>query len=166
MKLNVISPTRGGKYMLANVLAKGLDRRGIDWISVHAKLQHQCFYESKDIVVHCNFIESMESQWNNSVNFRIVGLIPIHQTKDGKISIGFGCGCDRDHYGQSPSSAPPSNNNWDEYKNQELGKILVWTDILQTTVRIEEMLHDKESCNILVRILQQIFAEEFLESVL
>ena len=161
----IVSPTRAKRYTLAEILQKGIERRGVDWVAVDTTKVHTCFYGSKDITVHCDTVMSEKSQWNDSVDFVINGIVPLHQTKDGKLSVGFGCGCDKEHGGQFPSDAPPNNKDWADYKNQELGEILIWTEEKQETVLVKDILHDEKSCKILAKILRQIFAEEFLCSL-
>ena len=158
----IISPTRGEKYTIAEILRKGIERRGVDWVAVDTNRVHTCFYGSKDITVHCDTVMSEKPLWTDSVDFIINGIVPLHQTKDGKMSVGFGCGCDKEHGGQFPSDAPPSNKNWADYQKVDLGEILVYTENQQQVIAVETLVADGAACKVLSQILLQIFAEEFV----
>jgi len=141
--LEIKSPTRGCEYTLEEVLKKGLVRSALRADKFEIQKKHECFYGSKDFYLVVKNFGPSESRWNDSVNFRIDGVIPLHTTEAGRIQYGFLCGCDSSHGGQFPSNCPPDNANWEKYKNIELGEITISTDSEKVVVKLKEFEYDK-----------------------
>ncbi|MBD3282446.1 MAG: hypothetical protein GF387_02445 [Candidatus Portnoybacteria bacterium] len=137
------------------------------------KLMHECFYGSKDYVLNVQDFECSESLWNDSVNFRINGNIPLHTTADGKLELGFACGCDKSHGGMYPQQAPPDNPNWDDYKEEEVddcsaAHLVAWLDPGDSCenidiIQLKEILEDEKASRILVCIIKDMFTRNFLK---
>lgn len=159
--LDLISPTRNENYTVLDVLKKGSQRAAITCENFEIELLHTCFYGSKDYALRVQDLESSQGLWSNSVNLRIDGMIPIHATKDGKLSIGFGCGCDTRHGGQFPSEAAPDNESWADYQNEEVGQLVAWLapgDSSENTnvVSLAEVLEDEECRQELLYIIKDL----------
>jgi hypothetical protein len=159
---NIESPTRGQYYTLVEVLSKGLQRAALTCKTLKVRLAHKCFYGSRDYVVSVEELGPSKSLWTDSVNFSITADIPVHATKDGKLSIGFGCGCDKRHGGFFPSEGPPDNPKWEEYKNSPLdGEIYMWTDEGSQQMSIEYLIDiypEGEECKLLLRLVKEVIA--------
>lgn len=162
--LNLVSPTRNENYTVLDVLKKGLDRAALICEGFEIELLHTCFYGSKDFALRVQNLESSQSLWSDSVNLRIEGMIPIHATKDGKLSVGFGCGCDTRHGGQFPSESAPDNENWAEYQeDEEVGQLTAWLapgDSSENVdvVSLAEVLEDEECRRELLYIVKDLMA--------
>ena len=100
--LKLVSPTRGVNYSLEDALRKAFSRREFFADKIEVQLKHTCFYGSKDFYVFVDNLHVSEAMWGDSISFRIDGYIPIHQTANGKLVYGFGCGCDRSYGGEFP----------------------------------------------------------------
>ena len=169
-EIRLISPTRGEKYTISDVLKKGIHRAELSCGKWKIHLLHTCFYGSKDYALEIEDFSCSESLWSNSVNFRIDGLIPVHATKDGKLSIGFGCGCDTSYGNHFPSEGVPQNPNWDEYQKKELGSVTAWLWPGDSSENIEiiplsEILEDEECCRILLYLVRDLFARMAFEFI-
>jgi len=162
--LNLTSPTREEKYTVKDILQKGLDRAGITLDSFKLSLVHTCFYGSKDFFLHVENLRCTESLWSDSVNFKIEGWIPLHATADGKLYVGFGCGCDEKHGGQFPSEAQPDDQNWNLYQLTKIeGELIAWLDKEDTDfVSISKILEDEECSKVLEYIIRDIFVRSTL----
>ncbi len=157
-RIDLISPTHGEKYKIKDVLMKGLDRASIDWVSFELKPVHTCEYGSTDYELAVECLECSESQWGESVTFRINGVIPVHTTKDGKISIEYGCGCDSGWCG-GEETAP-----WDKYKEKELGSLFSWIpgdNIVMVETPMEKVIEDGECREILLSIIKDMISRDF-----
>jgi hypothetical protein len=147
--LDLVSPTRNENYTVLDVLKKGSQRAALTCENFEIELLHTCFYGSRDYAFRVQNLESSQSLWADSVNLRIDGMIPVHATADGKLSIGFGCGCDTRHGGQFPSEADPDNENWADYQDEEVGQLTAWLapgDSSENVdvVSLAEVLEDEE----------------------
>lgn len=161
--LDLVSPTRNENYTILDVLKKGWQRASLTCESFEIELLHTCFYGSKDFALRVQNLESSPSLWADSVNLRIDGMIPIHATKDGKLSVGFGCGCDTRHGGQFPSESAPDNENWAEYQNEEVGQLTAWVAPGDSSENVEvvslsEVLEDDECCRELLYIVKELMS--------
>lgn len=119
-------PSRNQSYSILDVLRKGSQRAQLTCEGFEIELLHTCCYGSKDYALRVRNLEFSQSLWADSVNLRIEGMIPVHATKDGKLSVGFGCGRDMLHGGQFPSESAPDNENWADYRNEEVGQLTAW----------------------------------------
>ena len=111
---NLVSPTRGEKYELVDLLDKFFDRAGFR-ADYATKIVGRGSYGDYDMEI-CLDAEVDESLWTDSIYGSVRGLIPVHMTGRGKMSLGF-----RSNWGES-----------DEYKKQELE--------LRVTAKLEEKI--------------------------
>lgn len=160
MIINITSPTRGEKYTLEEVLRKGYERSSLFLEAWEFKKLHTCFYGSIDGILTVERFQPSPSRWTDSVSFQVNGNIPVHFTEGGKMSIGFGCGCDTKYHGQFPGQDDPNNPQWEEYKKiSNIFGIGINTDTQATIVTGIEALRDEPSMKILAEILQVKIAE-------
>ena len=124
--ISLKSPRTGRGYPVISALDKFLERAGMSCEGWELRKLHTCFYGSSDWALEVDGWRTSRSQWGNSVNVKIDGVIPLHTTNDGRISVPFGCGCDGSHHGQFPQQAPPNNPNWGKYQEMEFGVVSFW----------------------------------------
>jgi len=162
IKTKLLSQT-GVNYFVHEILEKGLVERGVDWAKIEVSHIHTCRYKSMDITVDCKNLIFTETALTNYTGFIICAKIPMHLTKNKRLSVGFGCGCD-----VKPSSDHEPDPDWDMYKGMVLGGIMVYLveddprKQKYQDVPMEDILQDEKSCKILTKILTKIFAEVYL----
>jgi hypothetical protein len=167
MLTELISPTHKTPYVLDYILSKGLIRSGLTG-TIRIELKHTCFYGSKDFYVYVENLSCSESHWTDSVNFRIDGIIPMHATEAGKLSYGFGCGCDTSHGDQFPSEAPPDNPGWDDYKKYdgEGSVVKCWIDSAHIEIDISQIPSGDPALGIITVLIETLLARQcFSEEV-
>ncbi len=157
--IDLVSPTHGEKYKIKDILLKGIQRASIDWVDYKMVHMHTCGYGSKDYELHIESLEVSESCYSNSVVFRIIGIIPVHTTADGKLSIGYGCGCN------SMDDNEESCQKWAEYKEKEMGNLFAWVpseNIDIVTVSMEDIIEEESCRKILLAIIKDMFTRDML----
>lgn len=164
MSLNLVSPTRGCRYTLAEVLKKGLVRASLTYRYYEIEALHECFYGSSDISLVVDGFGPSESRWTESANFIICGEIPLHTTEGGRIEIGYRCGCDKRHGGQFPSEAPPDNPDWDNYKDYQFCVVCRVGDNEQI-INSKDIPQDDEAWDILLCLVKEFLAREILKNI-
>ena len=86
---NLVSPTNAKKYTMQDILQKMKDRAGVymDRLTFSGFTQ-KCAYGSRDALLKLENLRVSESLWCDSLNFTISLEVPVHFTKNGKISFG------------------------------------------------------------------------------
>jgi hypothetical protein len=164
MEINIISPTRGCKYTLAEVLEKGLLRSSLKSNGWELKHLHRCFYGSHDVSLDIIDFRTSESQWADSINFKIDGIIPLHVTEGGKIEAGFHCGCDKSYNGNFPGDLiPPENPGWDSYKQIRLANITYWLGEQKGTINLGDIPSNDKAWDVISELVINLLARAVIK---
>ena len=90
-EFNLVSPTNKRKYTMNDVLGKLKDRAGVHMEKLtFSGFTPKCRYGSRDALLKLENLRVTESLWCDSLNFSISLEVPVHFTKNGKISFGAG----------------------------------------------------------------------------
>jgi len=158
-KLSIISPTRGEKYTIDEVLQKGLDRSGLILEELEVIDWKITWNRDVDLALRLVF-HVTPSCWGDSVNFKFDGVIPLHVTPKGKISIGYKAE-------GSPCTHPAEPNKpvGDEIRGkgitQQSGILYCWIDGEKdkgVDVKIEDVIDNP----LFHEVLKRLFAERFI----
>ena len=101
-------------------------------------------YEDWDIILRIFEFKCSDSLWADSVSFQIDGEIPLHQTENGKIEIGWRCG---------NNSKSVSDLNCTFYFNTNNGT---------QTLPLFKILDDEKACYQLREVVARFLSEELL----
>lgn len=86
---NLVSPTNEKNYTMEDVLQKMKDRAGVYMEKLtFSGFTPKCRYGSRDALLKLENLRVSESLWCDSLNFSISLEVPVHFTKNGKLSFG------------------------------------------------------------------------------
>lgn len=152
---NLISPTNERNYTMEDVLSKMKDRAGVYMDKLtFTGFTPMCRYGSRDALLKLENLRVSESLWSESLNFSISLEVPVHFSKNGKISFGAG------------TFDENVDNPYTEYKTK--GQISVWiNEDEKETVSIDnKLLSDNNEIfieMIYIAIATSIFKSECLD---
>jgi len=161
-KLNLVSPSRGEKYTIDEILQKGLERAGLIVEEIEVIDHKITWNRDVDLALHIVFHVS-ESQWCDSVNFKFNGVIPLHITPKGKISISY-----KAEGSSSINPAAPNKPTGDERVGKGIvspcGIMYCWVDGEKdkgVDIEIEKIIENP----LFQKILNRLFAERFISGL-